>query len=265
MKDIYGAWGLVAGAAEGIGKAFAEAMAHHGMHVVLVDIQQDVVAALAGQLEQEYGIQTRVLHVDLGLPHAHTQVMETVRETACRLVVYNAAFSVVRPFLKNTQEDLERYIRVNVETPLQLSHAFCKHYIHDLTGRKGLILMSSLAGLWGTQYLAPYGATKAFNHILAESLHNELHKAGFDILACIAGATKTPGYLASKPNSRGFGPAAMRPAHVAGAALKALGKQPYAVPGLGNKISYAVLTLLPRRMALGIMNSAVGKRYFHLK
>jgi short-subunit dehydrogenase len=173
---------------------------------------------------------------------------------------------VVQPFLKNTTADLERYVHVNVETPLQLSHAFCSHHSGQPADRKGLILMSSMAGLWGTQYLAPYGATKAFNHILAESLYNELHAAGFDILACIAGATETPGYLASRPKTGRFGPAVMRPETLVRSVFKALGKKPYVVPGLGNKIAYSALThLLPRRMALAIMNSAVGNRYLHLK
>lgn len=35
-KEKYGEWGLILGATEGIGKAFAEGIAEKGMNVVLV-------------------------------------------------------------------------------------------------------------------------------------------------------------------------------------------------------------------------------------
>ena len=71
--------------------------------------------------------------------------------------------------------------------------------------------MASLAGLWGAQLLAPYGATKAFNILLAESLHHELKSKNFDVMACVAGATSTPAYLGTNPRYGRIRPSVMTP------------------------------------------------------
>ncbi|TFH24532.1 MAG: SDR family NAD(P)-dependent oxidoreductase, partial [Bacteroidia bacterium] len=157
---------------------------------------------------------------------------------------------------------LDRYIQVNIRTPMQLIHAFCHLHSGEPDHRKGILLMSSLAGLWGTQLLAPYGGSKAFIHILAESLHHELKEEGFDVLACIAGATSTPAYLASLPPEKMKVRSTMDPDTVVEAGLRALGHRSFVIPGFKNKLIYFLLTrLLPRRTSVRVMNRAVGEMY----
>ena len=122
--------------------------------------------------------------------------------------------------------------------------------------------MSSLAGSWGTQLLGPYGGSKAFSHILAESLHYELKREGFDVLACIAGSTATPGYLASLPNGVASAGSAMKPGRVVEAGLQALGRRPFVIAGIKNRLIYFMMTrILPRRASVRLMNHEVGKMY----
>ena len=85
-------------------------------------------------------------------------------------------YGPVMPFLDNSEDDLDLYIDVNCRTLLHLTHRFAGHL---KTGRSGgIVLMSSLAGLWGTGLVAPYGASKAFDYNLAEALHYELVQGG---------------------------------------------------------------------------------------
>ncbi len=195
----YGKWCLVAGAAEGLGKAYARAVAEKGMGVILVDQNRDLLDLVADELEQVFSVPTRRLHIDLALENSIPLMMQVVRETSCRLIIYNAAYSRVQSFMKNTPSDFEYYLKVNMQRPLELIHGFGALYRESGDLDKGIILMSSMAGSWGTQLLAVYGATKAFNQILAESLYHELKADGFDVLACVAGPTNTPGYRASNP------------------------------------------------------------------
>ena len=262
MKNIYGSWVLVAGAAEGLGHAFSQALAQRGLNLIMVDLQKDRLDSTARQLESSFGIQTQVLHLDLASLDAVEIMMKSIRETNCRLMIYNAAFSRVQKFMENDPAMLDRYVQVNIRTPMQLSHAFCHLHSGNREHRKGILLMSSLAGSWGTQLLAPYGGSKAFNHILAESLHHELKGEGFDVLACIAGAISTPAYLASLPQGEMKKGSAMDPHTVVEAGLRALGHRPFVIPGFKNKLTYFLLTrVLPRRNSVGIMNRAVGKMY----
>ncbi len=122
--------------------------------------------------------------------------------------------------------------------------------------------MSSLAGSWGTKFLAPYGGSKAFNHILAESLHYELKEEGFDVLACIAGAIATPGYMASLPTGRVTGRSVMQPDKVVEACFRSFGRRPFVIPGYKNKLIYFIMTrILPRSLSLRTMNRAVEGLY----
>lgn len=262
LKSIYGSWCLVAGAAEGLGGAYSRALAGRGMNLIMVDQQKDRLMSVALQLESSFGIQVKTVHLDLASGESAEVMMEAVKETACRLIIYNAAFSRVQKFMENDSAMLDRYIQVNIRTPIQLIHAFCQLHSGEQDHRKGILLMSSLAGSWGTQLLAPYGGSKAFNHIMAESLHYELKGEGFDVLACIAGATATPAYLASLPRGETNTRSAMDPVKVVEAGLGAMGKRPFVIPGFKNKLIYFLMTrVLPRRTSLRLMNRAVGALY----
>jgi len=262
LKNSYGSWCLVAGAAEGLGSAFSRYLAARGINLILVDQQKDPLDSLGYELETTLGIQVRTLHLDLASEDSVELMMELIGKTSCRMLIYNAAFSRVQKFMENDPAMLDRYIQVNMRTPIQLIHSFCHLHSEDQDRRKGILLMSSLAGSWGTQLLGPYGGSKAFNHILAESLHNELKEEGFDVLACIAGATSTPGYLASLPPEKTKSRSVMSPEKVVEAGLQALGHRPFVITGQLNKLIYFLLTrILPRRASLRIMNRAVRDLY----
>lgn len=262
MRTRYGSWVLVAGAAEGLGRAFAEALAEENMHLILVDHQKELLNTLIPALENRFQIKARALHLDLAGQDAVDLMMAAIQDVDCRFIIYNAAFSRVQRLLENDRQMLDRYMQVNINTPMCLVHSFCKLHQEDADLRKGILLMSSLAGSWGTRLLAPYGASKAFNLNLAESLHYELKDDGFDILACIAGPTATPGYLASLPHERKTAISAMSPDRVAKSALQALGKRAFVIPGFRNRINYFFLSrILSRRRSLRVMNRAVGKLY----
>ena len=205
IKTIYGSWCLLAGAAEGLGEAWSIALAERGMNIIMVDHQQDLMHALGDRLEREYGIRTHRLHLDLAEKDSVSRIMDMVKETSCRLLVYNAAYSRVKRFEENTEEDLDSYLGVNASAPIHLVHGLLKYHAGSPGLKKGIVLMSSLAGLWGAQLLAPYGATKAYNILLAEALHHELKAQNFDVMACVAGATSTPAYLGTNPTTEESG------------------------------------------------------------
>lgn len=217
---------------------------------------------LRQELEDHRNVQVRSVHLDLADRNAADSLMNMIRETSCRLVVYNAAYSRVRRFSENTGGDLNRYVEVNVRTPLLLMHGFINHYRNTPDMRKGIILMGSLAGSWGSRYLAPYGASKAFTQLLAESLSSEWKEEGFDVLSAITGATSTPGFLSSIPPEGKPPGKVMEPGRVAAEILDALGRRPFVIPGFSNKAVYFLLSrILPRRISLRIMDRAVSRLY----
>lgn len=262
MKEIYGSWCLLAGAAEGLGEAYALALAERGMDIIMVDSQDELMQALGDKLEKDFGISTRRICLDLAETASAGRIMEAMKDTSCRLMVYNAAFSRIRRFSDYSQEDLNRYLEVNARTPATLVHGMANLLTGNPGQKKGIVLMASMAGLWGSGLLAPYGATKAFNIVLAEALHHELKSRGFDLMACVAGPTSTPAYLATQPRYGRIPVHVMTPKEVAVGALGSLGKRAFYIPGWQNRLNYFLLTrILPRNLAARLFNRATRKLY----
>jgi len=263
MKDSvsrYGEWALIAGAAEGIGAAFSTALAGYGINLILSDSNLVSLNILADELEMTHKITTVRLHQDLSEVNASQNCLDPVKGIDVRLLVYIPAFSRVGKFTEYTSGEIDRFISLNVRTPVHLVHSFLKR--QQKGQRCGIILMSSLAGMIGPALAAPYAATKAFSLLLCESLFYELKNDKVDILACCAGPTSTPTYQNSKPMKRSRIIGIMQPRDVAGYALQMLGKRPYCIPGWRNRLFYYFLTrILPRKIAGRLVSNSMIKMY----
>ena len=261
FTEKYGPWAIVAGAAEGLGEAYSTALAGRKINLVMVDHQPITMKKLAEKLEQEHGIKTLQLHIDLSKRESVDQIIKKIDKLEIGLLIYNAAYSLIKPFVEHSPEELDSFVEVNARTQLQLVHAFSKQLI-ERKRSGGILLMSSLAGLIGMQLVAPYSATKAFTWNLAEALNHELKPYNIDVMACLAGVTNTPDFRKSKPNFGLIKPAIMSPIDVAEGALKNLGKKARYIPGFSNRLNYFILTrLMPRKMASSIANKMMWKMY----
>jgi len=248
----YGPWTVVAGASEGIGAAFATALARAGLNVVLAARRPEPLDALAVTLRDGSGVEVRTVATDLATRDGLDALTGASDGLDVGLLVVNAAYAPIGRFLDRDPDDLQRAVDLNITAPLRLA----RHYLPGMAarGHGGLILMSSLAGQQGSPGISTYAATKAFGAVLAEGLWAELRGSGVDVLACVAGAVETPGLAQAKARRA---PGTVAPDAVAGAALRALGHGPRVVPGALMKVSAALMPrLLPRRAAIAVIAKA---------
>jgi len=261
LKNKYGDWALVAGAALGLGEAYSTQLAKQGINIVMVDNQLSSLTNLSAKLENTYSIKTVSIHADLLNPDSIDIILETIKAMDCRLFIYNAAFSRIKKFTDHSPDELEHFLHVNIGSQLKLVHAFSKMLLTKKQ-KGGIILMSSLAGLLGMQLIAPYAASKAFAWNLAEALHHEFKPNNIDVIACVAGATATEAYLKTNPKYGVIKAQVQMPEVVAESALKKLGKQALYISGRSNRFNYFILTrVLPRKMAARIANATMWKMY----
>jgi short-subunit dehydrogenase len=249
FKEKYGMYALVAGASYGLGGAFSEALARRGLNLILVARGKEQLEAMANTLKERYSIDVRCLTVDLA-DFEKTKRLITDLHVPIGLFVYNAAYAPIGLFENTVEEQLTTAVAVNVQTPLLLAKLLSAPMIER--GKGGIVLMSSFAGGQGCSRLQTYSATKAFNTVLAEGLWKELKPRGIDVIGCVSGAIRTPGYQqASKTKSA---PGALSAEKVVEQTLKALGKRPIVVPGMTNKIARFLLNrLLPLKTSIAIM------------
>ncbi len=256
MSDFrakYGPWAVVAGASEGLGAAFAGALAARGLNLLLLARRGDALEAVAAPLRGQ--VEVRTAELDLASVDLAQRLQAVSEGLDVGLCVYNAAFSQVGPFLEQSLADKQRTIDVNCRGPMITAHVFGERLV--ARGRGGILLMSSMTAFWGSPFVASYGASKAFNLSLGEALWYELAPRGVDVLVCCAGATRTPAFLRSSGPS---GPRSMPAEVVVNEALDALGGAPSMVPGRLNRLAAQVLgRLLPRRSAVAIMGSQTAR------
>lgn len=242
----YGPVAVVLGASEGLGAAFADALAARGLNLILVARRADALEAVAAPLRQQ--VEVTIHPLDLAAPDVSAQLQRLAERHTVGLVVHNAAFAPLGPFLQRPLDDALRALDVNARSLLAAAHAFGRPMAQR--GRGGLVVMSSLTALTGSPGLATYGATKAFGRSFGEALWGELRAQGVDVSTCAAGATATPGFLRASGTD---GPRAMTPRAVAEAALDGLGRGPGVVPGRLNQVAAFLLArLLPRRTTIGL-------------
>ena len=245
----YGPWALVAGASEGLGAAWARALARRGLHLVLAARRRTLLEQVAAELRGRHAIEVRCLDVDLAADGPLARLAEEASRLEIGLLVYNAAFAPVGDFAAVDAASLERVADVNVRGPMLLARAVLPGMTARGTG--GIVLMSSLAGNQGTARIAAYAASKAFNRVLAEGLWQELGPRGIDVAACCVGAVRTPGFAATAGRDA---PGTLDAEQVAERTLDALGRGPIVVPGFVNRTANALMVrLLPRRTAIRIM------------
>ncbi|MCL2214598.1 MAG: SDR family NAD(P)-dependent oxidoreductase [Treponema sp.] len=259
----YGPCALVAGGSDGLGAAFAEALARRGLNLVLIARNKARLDETAKRIREKYSVDVSVIACDLAdYEKAKNLIQEhiyTDKNNSCGtsigILVYNAAFAPIGLFENTSEENLSLAAAVNVRTPLLLAKLFSPQMIQNRRG--GIVLMSSLAGAQGSPNLAAYAATKSFNAVLAEGLWKELKPHGVDVIGCCAGAVLTPGYQQAEKVKKA--PGTLSAKDVAEQTLNALGKGPVVIPGTVNKIARFVLTrLLTRKAAINIMSNNTG-------
>lgn len=247
----YGPWAVVAGASDGTGAAFAEELGRRGVHVVLVARRRPLLEELAARLP----VEARVVELDLSVDGAAGRLAEATADLDVGLFVYNAgADSGNDTFLAQPVGDLLALTRRNCDTVLECSHRFGARLVGR--GRGGLVLVSSGAAWVGGSHIAAYGATKAFDLVLAEGLWAEWRPHGVDVLALVLGATDTPSLRRSLEAHGGdFGDLA-DPAQVAVEALNHLGDGPTWSHGMPDPTGPSPFGSLPRRQAVELMSQA---------
>lgn len=191
LVEKYGPWALVAGASDGVGAAFAERLAQHGVNVVLVARRQHVLDAVAADIRARTAADTRTLAVDLTDPDASQRIIDATSDIEVGMLVYCAGGDPnYQPFLANPVSAAEGLLQRNCLVMMRLCHHFAGLMVKR--GKGGIVNFTSGAALAGGRNMVAYGGTKAFDMVFTEGLWVELHDKGVDVLGLVLGMTDTP-------------------------------------------------------------------------
>jgi short-subunit dehydrogenase len=261
FAERYGPWAVIFGASEGIGASFARQIAAEQVNVVLIARRRDPLEALAGEIQTDYGVQARLLSLDLTQRDFLDAVADTTRDLDVGLIVWNAGATglsagaaqeadefVTSPFTSHIA-----LVHLNCIGPVSAIYHFAPHM--KQRGSGGILLVSSMAGMAGSALTVTYSAAKAFEQVLAEGLWSELQPHGVDVLALVAGATLTPALQRADVHVDPNYPP-MPSDDVANEGLTHLANGPVWVPGEANRTGFDYVRSLERREAVATMSAA---------
>ena len=145
--DLHGRTAVVTGAASGIGRACAAALAAAGAKVRVLDVDADGAHAVAEAVGGE----------------AHPVDLTAFRTAAALaadadILVNNAGFQLVRPLEQFPPEAFRRMLEVMVEAPFHLMRAALPHMYRQGWGR--IVNVSSVHGLRASAFKAGYVTAK---------------------------------------------------------------------------------------------------------
>jgi 3-oxoacyl-[acyl-carrier protein] reductase len=169
---------LITGAARGIGRASALALAEAGFDIALVDLLEAEMEATARDIEA-LGVRTLTFQADVADFARARAIVEETTATWGRLdvLVNNAGAPSPKPILEISEAEFDRAIAVNLKSCFNYIHASAAVMIGQDTGGR-IISISSLNALSGGVTSAvskhAYAAAKAGILGLTRSLAKEL-------------------------------------------------------------------------------------------
>lgn len=194
LFSLEGKVAVVTGGAQGIGKVVAHKMAEVGADLVLMDMQEEKVKAVATQMAAETGKRVIGIGVDVTDPVAVKQAMEKAKEAmgTLDLLFNNAGIVLHKSVLDITPEEWLKVIDVNLNGVYYVANEFAKVLIAQ--DKKGAIVnTASMSGHivnW-PQEQASYNTSKAGVIHLTKSLAIEYCKYGIRVNSLSPGYTYT--------------------------------------------------------------------------
>ncbi|MBL4821883.1 MAG: SDR family oxidoreductase [Gammaproteobacteria bacterium] len=170
LFDLSGKVALITGSTKGIGKAIAQRMADHGARVVISSRNQDACDEVAEGIRSTGG---EAIAIACNINHSE-QLVNLVDETRDQLgsidiLVCNAALNpYYGPIQDISDEAFDKVMNANIGSV----HRLCQLVIPQMADRDGgsVIIVSSIAGLKGTDKLGAYAISKAADMQIARNL-----------------------------------------------------------------------------------------------
>ena len=187
---------LVTGAATGIGKAIAAALADAGARVVVNHPHTPAPAETVVRAIRARGGEASALAADVSRRDEYAEMVDRLLAEHGRwdILINNAAVAITKPFPTITEDDFDRSFAVNVKG---VFHGLQLAWDHLADGGRIVTVSSSTTALMLPGY-AVYDATKGAVEQLTHVLSKEFGPRGITVNAVSPGATETETYRDGK-------------------------------------------------------------------
>jgi 2-hydroxycyclohexanecarboxyl-CoA dehydrogenase len=182
---------LVTGGARGIGRAICLELAGEGRRVAVADVRLDEAGGTAGAVEAA-GAHAVAVELDVT---ASDSVRDGIREAEqalgpVEIVVNNAGWDELRPFLETDEQFWDRVIEINFKGMLRVNRLLVSGMVERGFGR--VVNIGSDAGRVGSSMESVYSGAKGGVIAFTKTLAREVARSGVTANTVCPGPTRTP-------------------------------------------------------------------------
>lgn len=197
-KDLkkYGKWAVVTGATDGIGKAYAFALAKKGMSVLLISRTESKLQDVKKEIEEKNydGIEVSYLVCDYSKfdKAAQDSVAKVVKALEVGVLVNNVGISYRYPmfFMELTDTEVTNLITMNIDSTVWMTRMVLPGMLERKKG--AVVNISSASAMYDLPLLAEYSGSKSFIEKFSRALNAEYKAKG---VTC---QCQVPFYVATK-------------------------------------------------------------------
>ncbi|KAG8233315.1 hypothetical protein J437_LFUL013785 [Ladona fulva] len=190
-----GSWAVVTGSTDGVGKAYAEALAKKGMNVVLISRSMDKLENVGGEIEKNFNVSTKLIAADFTEgPATYQKIEKELYGLEIGVLINNVGMSYPYPEYFNDLPDKSVVCNNLIQCNVYSVTNMCQIVLPQMIERgKGVIVnVSSASALFPSPLLTVYAATKAYVDKFSTDLAIECSKKGVIVQSLL------PGYVATK-------------------------------------------------------------------
>jgi 2-hydroxycyclohexanecarboxyl-CoA dehydrogenase len=182
---------LVTGGGRGIGRAVAEGLAEDGLHIVIADLRAEESTAVAQHIEERGG-QALAVACDVVDSASVAAAVQAAQERFGHLdvLVNNAGWDDLKPFLQTDEAFWDRIIDINFKGPLRFTRLLLPGMVERGWGR--IVNIGSDAGRVGSSLEAVYSGAKGGLIAFTKTIAREVARNGVTANVVCPGPTDTP-------------------------------------------------------------------------
>lgn len=228
-------------------------LAHdHQANLIISARRTDQLNALKANLEETAHVQVKVVTADLAVA---ADVERLIEECLLGQEIYgailNAGITYFGPYADLSADKFGTLLQTNVVSVVRITSALVAHF--EVSGAEGgIMIVSSMAGIFPVPYQAAYSGTKAFLMGFANALACEIKSAALSLTVFLPGGIATEMTAGEKFNDlKGW---LMPVKEAASEAIYALQHRKYNyIPGTLNRIGARLMKILPKKMIVSIL------------
>lgn len=190
---------VVTGAGSGIGRAIALGLAAEGRRVACLDINLDAAQQTAAQIA-DHGGEGHAFLVDIADTESVAATSREVKQECGSpwLLVNNAGWNEIRPFLETDSDFWKKILGINLLGPVAMSYHFAQQMVEQGDGGR-IVNISSDSGRVGSSGESVYSGAKGGVIGFTKGLARELIRHRITSNCVSPGPTNTP-LLQSAPS-----------------------------------------------------------------